>query len=131
MPSDAAFESLPPEELQALAVAAISATSAAPSWRARRPRQRIAPNDLAGKRISVTTLDGRPLVIDATGEEVMVGDAEALDVRTLPDGRVLFVLDHAAANKARRQAPWRNASGLARLTAAPVGPLFTSGPSNF
>jgi hypothetical protein len=33
-------------------------------------------------------------VIDATGEEVMVGDAEALDVRTLPDGRVLFVLDH-------------------------------------
>lgn len=93
VPSDAAFESLPPEELQALlspdhpdkrrALLARAATDV-----------RITPNELAGKRISVTTLDGRPLVIDATGDEVMVGDAEALDVRLLPDGRVLFVLDH-------------------------------------
>ncbi len=92
VPSDAAFKSLPPEDLAALldqpdkrrAFLAGSATEA-----------RILPNELAGRRISVTTLDGRPLVIDGTGEELMVGDSEALDVRVLPDGRVVFVLDHA------------------------------------
>ena len=92
VPSDAAFKSLPPAELAALldqpdkrrAFLAGSATA-----------ERIAPNQLAGRRISVITLDGRPLVIDGTGEELMVGDAEAIDVRMLPDGRVVFVLDHA------------------------------------
>ena len=92
VPSDAAFKSLPPAELAALldeperrrAFLAGSATA-----------ERIAPNQLAGRRISVTTLDGRPLIIDGTGGELMVGDAEALDVRMLPDGRVVFVLDHA------------------------------------
>jgi hypothetical protein len=93
VPSDAAFRSLTDAELQELlspdypdkrrALLARAATDV-----------RIVPSELAGRRISVTTLDGRPLVIDATGEEVTVGDAEALDVRMLPDGRVLFVLDH-------------------------------------
>ena len=55
----------------------------------------LTPEEIAGKRISVITLDGRPLTIDATGEELMVGDAEALDVRRLPDGKMLYVLDHA------------------------------------
>lgn len=94
VPSDAAFKSLPPEELADLldhpdkrrAFLAASATTT-----------RVSPDQLAGRRISVTTLDGRPLVIDGTGEELMVGDAEALDVRLLPDGRVVFVLDHALA----------------------------------
>jgi hypothetical protein len=92
VPSDAAFKSLPASELAALldqpdkrrAFLAASASAT-----------RVTPNELAGRRLVVQTLDGRPLVIDATGEELMVGDAEALDVRQLPDGRVVFVLDHA------------------------------------
>lgn len=100
VPSDAAFESLPPEDLAALldhpdrrrAFLAASATA-----------QRITVDDLAGRRISVTTLDGRPLVIDGTGEELMVGDAEALDVRMLPNGRVVFVLDTSIAKDQGRK----------------------------
>ena len=100
VPSDAAFKSLPPAELAALldepekrhAFLAASATA-----------ERVSPNQLAGRRISVNTLDGRPLIIDGTGGELMVGDAEALDVRLLPDGRVIFVLDHAISKDSGRK----------------------------
>jgi hypothetical protein len=94
VPSDAAFKSIPTEEIKELmepgnndlrrAFLARGATDS-----------RVSPQEIAGRRISVITLDGRPLTIDATGEELMVGDAEALDVRKLPDGRMMFVLDHA------------------------------------
>lgn len=94
VPSDAAFKSIPTEEIKELmepgnndlrrAFLARGATDS-----------RVSPQEIAGRRISVTTFDGRLLTIDATGEELMVGDAEALDVRKLPDGRVMFVLDHA------------------------------------
>lgn len=54
---------------------------------------RIALEEIPGKRIHVSTLDGRPLVIDATGGDIRVGNAEAIGLRTLPDGRSLFILD--------------------------------------
>ncbi len=54
---------------------------------------RLSARDIAGKRIQLSTLDGRPLVIDATQGEVIVGDAEAIEIRALPDGRMLFILD--------------------------------------
>lgn len=54
---------------------------------------RVGLDELAGKRIQLSTLDGRPLVIDATGGEIRVGDTEAVEIRTLPDGRSLFILD--------------------------------------
>jgi len=94
VPSDAAFQSLPTDELKELLTPgdndlrrAFLARGATDS--------RIAPEEIAGKRISIITLDGRPLIIDATGEELMVGDSEALDVRRTPDGKVIYVLDHA------------------------------------
>lgn len=54
---------------------------------------RIDLKQIAGRRIQLSTLDGRLLVIDATGGEIHVGDAEAIEIRTLPDGRALFILD--------------------------------------
>lgn len=93
VPSDAAFDALPGDEVKELLSPGTSnrrrafLARGATDWR-------LVPKDIAGKRISITTLDGRPLIIDATGEELLVGDAEALDVRRLPDGTLIYVLDH-------------------------------------
>ena len=38
-------------------------------------------------------LDGGLVTIDATRGETQVGDAEAIALQTLDDGRVIFVLD--------------------------------------
>ncbi|HEY7577549.1 MAG TPA: fasciclin domain-containing protein [Acetobacteraceae bacterium] len=94
VPSDAAFRSIPTSEIRELMIPGSNDLRRAFLARGATD-SRLTPEQIAGKRISVTTLDGRPLTIDATGEELMVGDAEALDVRKLPDGRVLFVLDQA------------------------------------
>lgn len=94
VPSDDAFQTLSSDELKALLSPDRSVERRAFLARGSTD-SRIAPEDIAGKRISVVTLDGRPLTIDATGEELMVGDAEALAVRRLPDGKVIYVLDHA------------------------------------
>lgn len=56
--------------------------------------ERVTPEQIAGRRTLIATLDGRPLVIDATGAEIHVGSAEALEIRILPDGRSLFILDN-------------------------------------
>ncbi|MEZ5831841.1 MAG: fasciclin domain-containing protein [Dongiaceae bacterium] len=93
VPSDAAFSSFPTDELKELLAPGQSELRR--KFLARGATDtRLTPEQIAGKRVSVTTLDGRPLTIDATGEELMVGDSEALDVRKLPDGKVIFVLDH-------------------------------------
>lgn len=94
VPSDAAFSSLPASELSELLAPERREVRRAFLARAA-TESRISPESIAGKRISIVTLDGRSLTIDATGGELMVGDAEALDVRQLPDGRVIYILDHA------------------------------------
>jgi uncharacterized surface protein with fasciclin (FAS1) repeats len=96
VPSDAAFQSLPTDELKALLAPGNSDLRRAFLARGATD-SRLTPADIAGKRISVTTFDGRPLTIDATGEELMVGESEAIEVRSLPDGKVIYVLDHALA----------------------------------
>ncbi len=96
VPSDDAFQTLPTDELKALLSPGRSDERRAFLARGSTD-SRLTPEEIAGKRVSIITLDGRPLTIDATGEELMVGDAEALDVRRLPDGKVIFVLDHALA----------------------------------
>jgi len=94
VPSDAAFKTLPTDELKELLSPGTSERRRA--FLARGATDSVlTPDEIAGKRVSVITLDGRPLTIDATGEELLVGDAEALDVRRLPDGKMLYVLDHA------------------------------------
>jgi uncharacterized surface protein with fasciclin (FAS1) repeats len=94
VPSDDAFQTLPTDELKALLSPGHSEERRAFLARGSTDSH-LTPEEIAGKRVSVITLDGRPLTIDATGEELMVGDAEALDVRRLPDGKMIFVLDHA------------------------------------
>jgi uncharacterized surface protein with fasciclin (FAS1) repeats len=96
VPSDAAFETFPTDELKALLAPGRSEKRRAFLARGATD-SRLTPKEIAGKRISIITLDGRPLTIDATGEELLVGDSEALDVRSLPDGRMIYVLDHALA----------------------------------
>lgn len=91
-PSDAAFMMMPDADLSKLL---------APDQRDLRrgflaratTTARITPQQIAGRRVSITTLDGRPLTLDATGGELMVGEAEAIDVQTLPDARVIYILD--------------------------------------
>ena len=91
-PSDAAFMTLPPAELSELL--APSERDLRRAFLARSATQRrILPSEIAGRRVSITTLDGRLLTIEATGEELMVGEAEAVDVQTLPDTRVVYILD--------------------------------------
>jgi len=58
---------------------------------------RITPRDVMGKRTSVRLLSDRTLSIDDTRGELMVGEAEVLEIRMLPDGRFLFVLDQPLA----------------------------------
>jgi hypothetical protein len=93
VPSDSALRALPDGMVDELVH---------PSGRALRraflarsaTEMRIELKDIAGRRVQLATLDGRPLVIDATGGDIQVGDAEAIEIRTLPDGRSLFILDH-------------------------------------
>lgn len=96
VPSDDAFLTIPAAELRELLTPDQSARRRA-FLAGAATDARLWPEEIAGKRLTVTTLDGRPLTIDATGSELMVGDAEAVDVRRLPDGRMIFVLDHALA----------------------------------
>jgi uncharacterized surface protein with fasciclin (FAS1) repeats len=93
-PSDASFGMLPKEDLCALLAPSPGERRRAFLARAATD-SRISPQSLSGRRISVTTLDGRALTIDATGGELMIGDAEALDVRAMPDGTTIFILDDA------------------------------------
>jgi Secreted and surface protein containing fasciclin-like repeats len=92
IPSDDAFRHLPGETLTIL----LNAES-------RNERERllergasaepVSINEIAGRRVQLKTLDGGLLTIDATSGEIHVGDAEAIAVQTLDDGRVIFVLD--------------------------------------
>jgi len=94
VPSDAAFDMLPIDTLcELLTLAgherrwAFLARFASDS--------RVSLKNLSGRRTSVTTLDGGAVTIDATGGELMIGDAEVLDVRAMPDGTTIFILDDA------------------------------------
>jgi len=92
IPSDDAFRHLPGETLTILV-----------NPESTRQRERllergasaepVSIDEIAGRRVQLKTLDGGLLTIDATSGEIYVGDAEAIAVQTLDDGRVIFVLD--------------------------------------
>ena len=102
IPSDDAFRHLPGETLTMLMK---------PESTKERERllergasaEPVSINELAGRRVQVTTLDGGLLTIDATSGETHVGDAEAIAVQTLDDGRVIFVLDDISAGSLPRK----------------------------
>lgn len=92
VPSDEAFEALPKEQVAALLTPSQRALRRAFLARAATDAL-IAPDKINGRSIFVTTLDGRPLFIDASHGELTIGDAEALDVRTRADGAIIYVID--------------------------------------
>jgi hypothetical protein len=53
----------------------------------------VSVSEIGQRRVQLKTLDGGFLTIDATGNEIRVGDVEAISVHKLEDGRVVFVLD--------------------------------------
>ena len=53
----------------------------------------VSISEIARQPVQLKTMDGRLLTIDATGTEIHVGDAEAIAVQKLDDGRIIFVLD--------------------------------------
>ena len=93
VPSDAAFDALPKEQVAALLAPGQRSLRRAFLLRAATDVL-VVPGEINGRQFSITTLDGRPLTIDATHGEVNIGDAEALDVRTRADGSVIYVIDH-------------------------------------
>lgn len=54
----------------------------------------IDPAKFAGRKISVTTVAGNSLTLDATDQSLMVGDAEILAVKHASDGSVIYIVDH-------------------------------------
>jgi len=54
----------------------------------------IDPAKFAGRKISVTTMAGNSVTLDATDQSLMVGDAEILAVKYAGDGSVIYIVDH-------------------------------------
>ena len=60
--------------------------------------QPLNPANLAGHKLSATTLAGTAVTFDATGQSLMVGDAEVLAVQRVADGSIIFIVDQLPGN---------------------------------
>ena len=92
IPSDDAFRHLPGETL-AILMNPESTKERERLLERGASAEPVSISEIAGRRVQLKTLDGGLLTIDATNGETHVGDAEAIAVQTLDDGRVIFVLD--------------------------------------
>ena len=92
IPSDEAFRHLPGETL-AILMNPESIRERERLLERGASAEPVSINEIAGRRVQLTTLDGGLLTIDATNGETDVGDAEVIAVQALDDGRVIFVLD--------------------------------------
>lgn len=92
IPSDNAFRHLPGETL-AILLNPESTEQRESLLERGASAELVSISEIARRRVQLRTLDGGLLTIDASGGEIHVGDAEAIAVQTLDDGRVIFVLD--------------------------------------
>lgn len=93
VPSDAAFESGADRSLVSLFGAEDTGKLATVVERTIID-QPIEPAKFAGRKISATTVAGNSLTLDATEQQLTVGDAEILAVRRASDGSVIYIVDH-------------------------------------
>lgn len=91
-PSNAAFDTLPPDLLQAL-------TAEGDADLVRETVQNLvvparwSPQDLAQKRLRLQAVNGRSIFVDGTQGRLTANDAEILDVDATPSNGVIYEID--------------------------------------
>jgi uncharacterized surface protein with fasciclin (FAS1) repeats len=92
VPSNGAYTSLAPAALHAM-LAKGGTTMTREDIEGLIVSSKISPQDLAGRRTFLKTLNGKSIVIDATSGSLKAGDAEILSVDVTPTNGVIYEID--------------------------------------